>query len=86
MKEDFNKLVDKLKAQRDELKLKAHLGSMEAKEEFADAEKKWQQVKIKAAEIADDAVDTSEEYIDKAKIVGNELKEAYLRISERLKK
>jgi len=86
VKEDFNKLVDKLKAQRDELKLKAHLGSMEAKEEFAEAEKKWQQVKIKAAEIADDAVDTSEEYIDKAKIVGNELKDAYLRISERLKK
>ena len=86
MKEDFNKLVDKLKAQRDELKLKAHLGSMEAKEEFEEAEKKWQQVKTKATEIADDTVDTSGEYIDKAKIVGNELKEAYVRISKRWKK
>ncbi|MGB5445383.1 MAG: hypothetical protein WBM99_07725 [Psychromonas sp.] len=86
MKQDFNKLVDKLKAERDELKLKVHLGSMEAKEEFEQAEKKWQQVKIKASEIADDAVETSEEYIDKAKVVGDELKEAYARIAKRLKK
>ncbi len=86
MKEDFNKLVDKLKAQRDELKLKLHLGSLEAKEEFEAAEKKWHQVKLKASEIADDAVETSEEYIDKAKVVGDELKEAYSRIAKRLKK
>ncbi|WP_372883305.1 hypothetical protein [Psychromonas sp.] len=86
MKEDFNKLVDKLKVQRDELKLKVHLGSMEAKEEFEAAEKKWHQVKTKASEIADDAVETSEEYIDKAKVVGDELKEAYSRIAKRLKK
>ncbi|MFT7052698.1 MAG: hypothetical protein ACJAU1_000248 [Psychromonas sp.] len=86
MKEDFDKLVDKLKAERDELKLKMHLGSMEAKAEFAEAEKKWRKVKIKASEISDDAVDTSEEYINKAKVVGEELKEAYSRISKRLKK
>jgi len=86
MKEDFDKLVDKLKAQRDALKLKMHLGSMEAKAEFEEAEKKWRKVKIKASEISDDAVETSEEYISKAKVVGQELKEAYSRISKRLKK
>jgi len=86
MKEDFEKLVAKLKAERDELKLKMHLGSMEAKTEFEEAEKKWRKVKMKASEISDDAVETSEEYIDKAKVVGEELKEAYSRISKRLKK
>jgi len=86
MKEDFDKLVDKLKAERDELKLKMHLGSMEAKAEFEEAEKKWRKVKMKASEISDDAVETSEEYINKAKVVGEELKEAYSRISKRLKK
>ncbi|HEY5715421.1 MAG TPA: hypothetical protein VIS54_03345 [Psychromonas sp.] len=86
MKEDFDKLVDKLKAERDTLKLKIHLGSMEAKAEFEEAEKKWHQVKMKASEISDDAVETSEEYISKAKVVGEELKEAYSRIAKRLKK
>ncbi|MCG6202700.1 Atg14 domain-containing protein [Psychromonas antarctica] len=86
MKKDFDKLIDKLKAERDELKLKIHLGSMDAKKEFEAAEKKWQQIKMKAAEISNDTVETSEEYMDKAKVVGEELKEAYIRIAKRLHK
>lgn len=84
MKEEFDKLVAKLKTERDEVALKMHLASMDAKEEFEEAEKKWGQVKTKASEIADDAVETSEEYIAKAKIVGEELKETYHRIAKRL--
>jgi hypothetical protein len=84
MKEEFDKLVEKLKTERDEINLKMHLASMDAKEEFAEAEKKWGQIRVKASEIADDAVETSEEYIAKAKIVGEELKETYRRIAKRL--
>lgn len=84
IKQDFENLLDKLQSERDEIKLKLHLASMEAKEEFEAAEKQWGQLKIKAAEIADDSVETSEEFIDKAKIVGEELKEAYNRIATRL--
>lgn len=85
-KEDFEQLFEKLKVKRDELNLQLHLASMEAKEEFAEAEKKWADVKAKATEVADDTKETSKEYIAKAKIVGEELKEAYQRISERLSK
>jgi hypothetical protein len=84
MKEEFDKLVEKLKTERDEINLKMHLASMDAREEFAEAEKKWGQIRVKASEIADDAVETSEEYIAKAKIVGEELKETYRRIAKRL--
>ncbi|RPH40762.1 MAG: hypothetical protein EHM86_05175 [Desulfobulbaceae bacterium] len=84
MKEEFDKLVEKLKTERDELNLKMHLASMDAKEEFAEAEKKWDQLKAKTSEIADTAKETSEEYISKAKVVGEELKETYNRISKRL--
>lgn len=84
MKEEFDKLVERLKTERDEINLKMHLASMDAKEEFAEAEKKWGQIRVKASEIADDAVETSEEYIAKAKIVGEELKETYRRIAKRL--
>jgi hypothetical protein len=63
-----------------------HLASMEAKEEFQKAEKKWVHIRAEAADIADDTKETSEEFIAKTKIVGEELKEAYLRITQRLSK
>jgi len=84
MKIEFDNLLEKLKVERDELKLKLHLASMEAKEEFEEADKHWDTLKNKAAEIADDSKETSEEFIAKAKIVGEELKDAYSRISKRL--
>jgi hypothetical protein len=84
VKEDFENLLDKLQIERDEINLKLHLASMEAREEFEEAEKQWHRLKIKAAEIADDSVETSEGFIAKAKIVGEELKRAYNRIGKRL--
>jgi len=84
IRDEFDKLMERLKAERDKLNLKVHLASMDAKEEFKEAEEKWSQVKEKASKIADEAVDTSEEYIAKAKIVGEELKETYKRIAKRL--
>jgi hypothetical protein len=84
IKIEFDNLLAKLKSERDEITLKLHLASMEAKEEFEEAEKHWEALKIKAAEIADDSKETSEEFIAKAKIVGEELKNAYDRISKRL--
>lgn len=84
MKEEFNKLVEKLRMERDEINLKIHLASMDVKKEFEGTEKHWGHVKTKASEIADDAVETSEEFITKSKIVGEELKETYKRISKRL--
>jgi hypothetical protein len=81
---EFDNLLAKLKSERDEIMLKLHLASMDAKEEFEEAEKNWNKIKIKAAEIADDSKETSEEFIAKAKIVGEELRETYNRISKRL--
>ena len=86
MKEEVNRLIEKLKMERDEINLKIHLASMDAKKEYEEAEKKWRQVKAKASEIADDAVETSDDFIVKTKIVGEELKETYNRISKRLSK
>lgn len=84
IQEDFENVLNKLQVERDEINLKIHLASMEAKQEFEEAEQQWQHLKIKAAEIADESVETSEEFIAKAKIIGEELKEAYYRISKRL--
>ncbi|MGZ8189636.1 MAG: hypothetical protein ACXWTS_00245 [Methylococcaceae bacterium] len=84
IKEDFENLLEKLKVEREEINLKLHLASMEAKEEFEEAEKQWDVLKAKAADIADDTKETSEEFIAKAKIVSEELQDAYHRIAGRL--
>lgn len=81
---EFESLLNNLDSVREELQLKLRLASMEAKDEFEEAEKQWQLIKNKAAEIADDSVETSEEFIAKAKIVGEELKESYHRIAKRI--
>jgi hypothetical protein len=81
---EFESLLNKLNTEREELQVKLSLASMEVRDEFEEAEQHWQQVKAKAAEIADDSIETSEEYIAKAKIVGEELKDAYQRIAKRL--
>ena len=63
MKEEFNNLVERLKTERDELKLKAHLASMEAREEFAGAEEKWEQLKLKVAETIESEIERLKERI-----------------------
>ena len=84
IKEEFNNLLDKLQLERGEITLKIHLATMEAKQEFEEAEKQWNGLKTKATEIADESVETTDEIIKKAKIVAEELKEAYCRIGKRL--
>ena len=84
MKQEFDALLEKLKTERDEMQLKMHLASMEVKEEFSEAEKQWEYVKQKASEIADDSVETTDDLIAAAKIVGEELKDAYQRIAKRI--
>ena len=86
IKEEFEDRLKKLTVQRDELHLKLHLASMEAKEEFEEAEKKWVRLKAKVVEMADDTKEASEEFVSDARVVGEELKEAYHRISKRLSK
>ena len=84
IKKEFGNLYEKLKVERDEIKLQLHLASMEAKEEFENAEKQWVLVKARANEIADDTKETTQEFIAKARIVGEELKDTYHRIKQRL--
>ena len=84
LQKEFETLVENLKSERDEIKLKLHLASMDVQDEFQNVEKKWDDISKKAVEIADDSKETSEEFIGKVKIVGEELKGAYSRINSRL--
>lgn len=84
VEEELGELYGKLKTERDGIIVKLHLASMEAKEEFVEAEKKWDLLKEKVSDIADDSKNTSEEFVAKTKIITAELKDTYKRIIQRL--
>lgn len=81
---EIEKLSDKLKVQRDEIELKLHLASMDAKKEWEKAEDKWSHFKDKLEDIGDETKETTEEFVAATKVVGEELKTAYQNIVKRL--
>lgn len=72
-------LMDELKQKRDELKLKAHLGSKEAQQEWSELEKKWDDLVTKSG-----LDQTAENVGDALKLLGGELKEGYTRLKKAL--
>lgn len=86
IKKEFSELTDVLKQQRDEIELQIHLASMEAKDEWKKGEEQWGEFMDALGVITDDTKETSSELIHATKIIGDELKETYNRISERLSK
>ncbi|MDO6965192.1 hypothetical protein [Rhizobium alvei] len=76
---DVSKLVDDLKQTYDEIKLKAHLGSKDAQDEWEGLQQKWQHFQSQA-ELQKSAADVG----DALKILGNEISEAFGRIRKSL--
>lgn len=76
---DAKKLTDDLSRLRDELKLKIHLGTKEAKDEWAGLEKRWQQFR-ETAELDRTAGEVGTTF----KQLGSDLKSAYERIRKAL--
>ena len=86
LKKEFDELSDTLKQQRDEIELQIHLASMDAKDEWQNAEKNWGQFVDALGVITDETKETSSELIHTTKVIGDELIETYKRITERLGK
>lgn len=84
MKKEFENRLDKLATERNLINSKLHQASIEVNKEFIVAEKQWQSLKAKIAEITDDSQESSEELIAKAKLEGVHLKQRYHEISQRL--
>jgi hypothetical protein len=80
MKDRSEKMLKELKMERDDLKVKLHLLSMDAKEEWNELENKYEKFKAKASEVADVAEDSAGDVVEALKLVGDELREGYNRI------
>jgi chromosome segregation ATPase len=85
-KEDLEKTIEKLRRQRDELKVKIHLAKADAKEEWAAAEKKYAQLKTKTESLAATGGEIAKELGETIKEVSEDIMNGYERISAILKK
>lgn len=69
----LDQALQDLKQMRDELEVQLHLASADARDEFAELEKKWDQLRARAGVVGDAASQTADS-------VADELKKGYQRI------
>ena len=79
---DLQRLVDELKRQRDELRVRLHLAKAEARDEFERLEKRWEHVRGRAGVVAKEAAEVSKDVGDAARLVLEEIRTGYQRIRE----
>jgi hypothetical protein len=79
---DMETFIQKIEQQRDELLLKMHLAKADAKDEWAVAEKKWEQMKAKTPVLARESSESVKEVGAAVKLVGEEILHSYDRIKK----
>ena len=82
IREEYNRLVDVLRQQRDELNVKVHLASMEVRDEWEELEKKWQHMKAKGKQVHEVAGDSAHEIHYVVMDLGYEIKKGYKRLKD----
>jgi len=83
-KNDLDRLVEELKQIRDELKVRVHLAAADAKDEWAQLEKKWDHMRARVERVGDVAEDAAEDVGEALASVGKELKKGYERVRNML--
>ena len=78
--EKADELFKELEAERGNLQVQLHLLSMDAKEEWGELEKKYEQFKSKASVVAEVAEDSAGDVGEALKLVAEELREGYKKI------
>jgi predicted nuclease with TOPRIM domain len=77
-------LISDLKQQRDELRVRIHLGSAELKDEMSKLDDKLAQLSQRFEPVKDAVEDTAEDVWESLKLVGGEIKEGFKRIRKSL--
>ena len=77
---DIDDIFESLKQQKDEIKLQIHLARAEARDEWPELEKKFNELMSKADAIRKEAGDASGDVVEAAKLVADEIKHGFERI------
>lgn len=77
-------VIDRLRTERDELRVRMHLARAELRDEWKVLEKKWEQLERRLEKAGTDAIAASRDVGSTAGTVAEEIAAAYRRIRERL--
>lgn len=80
----LRELISDLKQQRDHLRVKVHLGSVEVKDEFEKLDDKLSQLNHRFDPLKDAVGETAEDVWDSLKLFGSEIKDGFVRIRKSL--
>lgn len=83
-KSGLENLKDSIEQMRDEIKLKAHLGKAEAKEELEQLEEKWEKFMAEYKPLTREAGKIAENTGTALSLAAEELKEGYKRLRKML--
>lgn len=78
-------MMKRLRTERDELRVRAHLAKAEMKEEWEKLEDKWGDLESRAKAAKAEASEASKDVGSALEILGDELSQAYRRIRGRLR-
>jgi len=81
---DIEDIIESLKQQKDEIKLQIYLAKAEARDEWPELEKKFNELISKADALRKEASDASGDVIKAAKVVADEIKRGFDRIQKRM--
>lgn len=76
--ESLKEMLQSLKQDRDELRVKVELAKMEAREDWQEVEEKWHNFEQKIKGVGEESIHSAEK-------IGQEISEAYQRIRKTLK-
>lgn len=82
LKAEAKKLYERLKTQRDELKVQAHLAKAELRDKWQETEHDWERFEAKAKTIGKGAQKASEDVGKGFALLGKQLEEAYKDIKQ----
>jgi hypothetical protein len=80
VRDELQRMVAELQTRRDELAVKLNLAGKDARDEFAELEKKLEHLRARAAVVGHEAGDAADDVGEAAKLLVAELKKGYARI------
>lgn len=84
MRERLREMLEKLEQERDALKVRAHLGKAEARDEWEKMEGRIAELRSRVDRAGDEAGDVMEDVGAAAKLLGEEIREGLTRIRKSL--
>ena len=82
IRERIEEEVDGLRAVRDDLRVRLHLGQVEVRDQWEKLERKWQRVEAKAKVLREESRESMEDVEDAARLLVGEIREGYRHLKD----